>query len=380
MFSLFIAFLGVGIIAPIIPVYATDMGATGITLGLMAAAFSVAQGVLHPVVGNLSDRHGRKRFLVAGLLVFAILGLSYTVANTVQWLIMARLLHGVGAAMIVPMVMAYVSDLSPKGQEGKYMGILNAALFAGIGCGPILGGIFRDTLGMFSAFYAMSALSAISLVFTIVFVPPGRSIAEINTSDGLFNPLKKVLRNTRVIGMLIPRIATAVLMIPTMTFLPVFMDRIMEATGVEIGIVIAARTIFNAGFQPVFGRMADRYNKLILIVLGCFIAGAGIFIVPFINNFIHLIVVFIIVGVGEAMVWPTLGAIATEEGRKYGQGSMMGVFNMAMSFGILIGSLTAGSFMDLLGLEYVFFIVAIFVILSGFFGIMLIRKGEKIGS
>jgi DHA1 family multidrug resistance protein-like MFS transporter len=60
--ALFIAVLGVGIIAPIIPIYATDLGATGVTLGLMIAAFSISRGALQPVVGGLSDRQGRKRF------------------------------------------------------------------------------------------------------------------------------------------------------------------------------------------------------------------------------------------------------------------------------------------------------------------------------
>ena len=67
----FAALLGVGIIIPIVPVYAMDMGATGITLGLMIAAFSISQGIIQPVVGSLSDRRGRKRFLVIGLSVIS---------------------------------------------------------------------------------------------------------------------------------------------------------------------------------------------------------------------------------------------------------------------------------------------------------------------
>lgn len=172
LLALFIALLGVGIIAPIIPIYAMDLGATGITLGLMIAAFSISRGVLQPIVGSLSDRQGRKRFLVVGLLIYAVVGVTYTLATSVEHLILIRLFHGVGSAMIVPIVMAYIGDMAPQGQEGKYMGMLNIALFADIGGGPMLGGVFRDTIGINSAFYAMSALTAASLGLVLALLPP----------------------------------------------------------------------------------------------------------------------------------------------------------------------------------------------------------------
>ena len=374
LLALFIAVLGVGIIAPIIPIYATDLGATGVTLGLMIAAFSISRGALQPVVGSLSDRKGRKRFLVAGLSIYAVMGLTYTLATSVEHLILIRLFHGVGSAMIVPIAMAYIGDLTPRGQEGKYMGMLNVALFAGISGGPILGGVFRDTIGINPAFYAMSALTAASLGLIVALLPPQRSDRQIQSTPGLLTTLRRMLHNSRVVGMLLPRIGTMIIMVPTMGFLPILMHRLMGATGIEIGIVISARTIVNAGLQFPFGKLADRYNKVALIVTGSLIASAGVFVMPFATDFLQLVWLSVLIGVGEALIWPTLGAIAVEEGHRYGQGSMMGVFNMAMSVGILIGSLLAGSFMDLIGLEYVFYIVSIILVVSAVAGGLLIAR------
>jgi len=371
LLALFIAVLGVGIIAPIMPLYATDLGATGVTLGLMIAAFSISRGALQPVVGSLSDRKGRKRFLVAGLSIYAVMGLTYTLATSVEHLILIRLFHGVGSAMIVPIVMAYIGDLTPRGQEGKYMGMLNIALFAGISGGPILGGVFWDTIGINPAFYAMSALTAVSLVLILTLLPPQRSDRQIQSTPGLLTTLRRMLHNSRVVGMLLPRIGTMIIMIPTLGFLPILM---YGATGIEIGIVISARMIVNAGLQFPFGRIADRYNKAALILTGCLIASAGVFMMPFATDFLQLVWLSVFIGVGEALIWPTLGAIAVEEGHQYGQGSMMGVFNMAMSLGVLIGSLVAGLFMDLIGLEYVFYIVSIILAVSAVAGAPLIAR------
>lgn len=375
LLALFIAFLGVGLVVPIIPVLAMDLGATGAALGLMIAAFSVSQGALQPLVGNLSDRKGRKPFLVVGLSIYAVVGLAYTLATSVDHLILIRLFHGVGSAMIAPIVMAYIGDMAPQGQEGKYMGMLNIAFFAGFGAGPMLGGLFRDVMGMNSAFYAMSALTTAALGLILALLPPGRSDRKTQATPGMLTALRRMLHNSRVIGMLLPRIGIMIVMIPTFGFLPILMDGLMGATGIQIGIVISIRTIVNAGLQIPFGRIADRYNKVALILTGCLIASACVFIMPSAANFLQLIWLSVFLGVGEALIGPTLGAIAVKEGRRYGQGSMMGVLNMASSVGMLIGSLVAGSFMDLIGLEYGFYAVSVILAVSAVAGGLLIARG-----
>jgi MFS family permease len=165
-----------------------------------------------------------------------------------------------------------------------------------------------------------------------------------------------------------------IVMIPALMFLPILMDRLMGATGIEIGIVISIRTIVNAGLQIPFGKIADRYNKVALILTGCFITSACLFVMPSTTNFLHLVCLSGFMGIGEAVVWPTLGAIAVEEGHRYGQGSMMGVFSMAMSVGLLIGSLVSGSSMDLFGLEYAFYTVSAILIVSAVAGSLLIAR------
>jgi MFS family permease len=94
--AIFIVFMGMGIIAPILPIYAEELGATGFALGVIMAAYAVSGGVLQPFVGSLSDRYGKKGFLIAGLIMFAMTGYIYTVAGSVAQLVMIRFFHGVG--------------------------------------------------------------------------------------------------------------------------------------------------------------------------------------------------------------------------------------------------------------------------------------------
>ena len=372
LFTVFTAMLGVGVIIPVMPLFATGLGATGFTLGFIIAAFSVTRGLLQPIVGSWSDTWGRKGFLITGLTIFAIVGLLVPKASSVLDLIFIRSFQGVGSAMIVPIAMAYMGSLAPEGQEGRYMGYLNIALFCGIGCGPILGGVVADQWGLASVFYVMAALSTCALTLVIVNMPYNTQ-HEATSPLGLLHNLKKMLGRRKTMGMLIARFSTMIMMVPTMAFLPLLVSSQHKATGMQIGLIIACRTFVNAILQVPFGKLADRYSKVLLLVIGCSCMGVVIITIPSGRSIPMMVVLYMFLGLGEAVIWPVLGALATEEGRAhYGQGTMMGVFNLAMSAGVFSGAILAGISMDVLGIQWAFYVSGTAVLIFTYIGAYLI--------
>lgn len=375
LLSVFIALLGVGIIVPVMPVFAESLGAGGLTLGSIIAAFSLTRGFCQPIVGNLSDRWGRKGFLVSGLFVYGLIGLMMPEASSIGALILIRSLHGVGSAMIVPVAMAYVADLTPTGREGRAMGLLNIAIFSGFGCGPLIGGFFNDRWGMASPFYVMASLSFLAMILIMMQMPAGPPpVATTERGPGVIKSLQTMLACHRTAGILLARLATMLVMVPTMAFLPLLMHQWFQATGTQIGVVIAARTLINAVLQTPCGWLADRVDKVRFLRLGCLVVSAVMCLVPLAGNFWVLLGLFVILGSGEAIIWPTLGALATEEGRHYGQGAMMGVFNLAMSGGVFIGAIGAGFITDWLGLSWSFLLIGILVLGLSLFATRLIAR------
>lgn len=362
LLSVFIAMLGIGIIVPVMPILANKLGANGLALGLIIAAFSLAKGAVEPIVGSLSDRWGRKRFLACGLLILALVGLAMPAATSVADLLVIRAVHGVGSAMIVPVAMAYVGEMAPLGQEGRAMAMLNIAIFTGIGCGPLLGGLCTDLWGMAAPFHAMAGLSGLALFLVLGQMPAQGHKAAGPSRPGIGQALATMLRHERTAGILLARMATMMIMVPTMGFLPLLMHQRFAASAMEIGIVITSRTLINALFQTPFGRLADRRDKTALLRLGCLIVSAVMCLIPLAGNFWLLLGLFVVLGLGEAIIWPTLGALATEEGRRHGAGTMMGAFNLAMSSGIFCGSLAAGLISDQLGLGWSFFLIGLGVL------------------
>lgn len=377
LLSVFIALLGIGIIIPVMPVFASELGAGGFALGMIIASFSISRGLLQPIVGSLSDKWGRKNFLVFGLLIYGVVGLLIPQATSVGNLIGIRAFHGVGSAMIVPIAMAYVSLLSPVGHEGRYMSYLNIAIFSGIGCGPVIGGLVSDTLGFDYVFYLMAIMSFIAMVLVIANMPK-RSPFEIETRPTLFKSIRMMVRSRRTSGILLARYGTMIIMVPSMAFLPLLMSRWPDHTGLQVGGVIACRTLTNAVLQLPFGRFADKYNKIVLLLGGTFCMSLSVLMIPFMANVFSVTILYIILGIGEAVIWPVLGAYASEEGRNYyGHGTMMGIFSFMMSGGVLTGAVLAGTSMDLLGIEWAFYSCGIAVILITLVAVAMISTGEK---
>ncbi len=144
--AVFATMLGVGIIEPLMGIYSESLGANGFFVGLIFAAFAISRAIFTPIIGKLSDHRGRRNFIIAGLLAYTILSFLYVLGKDIHTLIIIRLLHGFASAMVVPVAMAYIGDISPSNQEGKYLGTFITSLFLGMAAGPLLGGRFRISM------------------------------------------------------------------------------------------------------------------------------------------------------------------------------------------------------------------------------------------
>jgi len=122
--------------------------------------------------------------------------------------------------------------------------------------------------------------------------------------------------------------------------------------------------------------MADRYDKVLLLRMGSVAVSVVMCLVPLAGSFWWLLALFVLLGMSEAIIWPVLGALATQEGRQYGQGTMMGVYSLAMSTGVFMGAMGAGVSMDQLGLKWSFINVGIVVLILTMAAAWLIRTGS----
>jgi len=352
--------LGIGIVSPLLPLYIRDLGATEIWLGIIVAAYFTSNSIAVPIAGRLSDRKGRKLFLTIGLLAYSIISLGYLWASDVSQLALVRLFHGVAGAITIPIALAYLGDLSPEGEEGKWMGYANAAFFSGFGFGPLLGGVLTEHLGMTAAFFSMSSLNFLAFLISLIFlpdIPPKRAEDEFKLS------FKEMSASSMMRGLFSFRLAQALGRGGIATFLPIFASIIGLSTSL-IGILLSLNILAVTLLAPFAGLVADRFSRRHLTSVGSIIFTIFLVVVPFTNDFWQLLAVLLAQGFASAVSMAAASALTVEEGRRFGMGSTMSILFLAMSVGMASGPIVSGGIAEIMDINSVFYFAGIMGLLG----------------
>ena len=353
--ALLISLAGIGMVSPLLPKFAEDMGASGIWIALIFSGFAFTEVPLMPFVGRLSDRFGRKLFLSLGLLIFAVAAGGYYWSPGYHEIFLFRLVAGVGAAMVIPTAYAYVGDLAPRGREGRYMGVFNIALVIGFGSGPTLGGLAYDAFGLSATFISMGILSAVGFVMVLLLLPPARPSPVVRPSGPQTGFFSALVKDNTIRAVIIFQIVEGLTYGAVFTFLPIFMTNVRATTLAQVGLVLSARQVLNGLFAFPSGWLADRLNRVLLVTVGLTVLAVGIALVPVVGGFLALFCLFTIIGISESIALPAGNALTVERGRALGMGSVMGMFVMAHSLAIVGGSMAGALVETSLGLGWVFY-------------------------
>ncbi|HDR73511.1 MAG TPA: MFS transporter [Methanoculleus sp.] len=370
--SVFSAMVGLGIIIPLLPFYAESLGATGIWIGVIFSGFAFSRAIFMPIVGSLSDRRGRRYFILAGLSIYTLLSIAYISADSVILLTAVRIFHGFASAMVIPIAMAYAADFSPVGREGRYMGTFMISMFLGMGFGPLIGGVIQDLAGMDAVFLTMSFFSFIALLICILFLPEARGR---RTETG---SILKTLQNRIMRPVLFFRVMNAYAHGTFMVFFPILAAG-AASTGAglspsETGIIVSMSILTTAVLQRTFGNLSDRFSKAYLIIAGTLIGSAVLLILPAMDGFAMLLAGAILFGVGSGIAIPTSTSLVTIAGRETGQGAAMGAYNTALSIGMITSPLIAGMLYDFFDITVVFVAGAIVSAASAFIFYAMARR------
>ena len=348
----FAAQLGLGLVSPLLPIYAQDLGASGIWLGIIFAFFSFARFIAMPIVGRYSDEYGRRRFIVYGLAIYTVVSLLYILANSPETLSVIRFAHGISSAMVVPVAMAYVGDISPRGREGRYMGMFYVSMSLGVGFGPLMGGVITDSLGFDYAFVATGMLALANLVFVIAILPESTATRKAIPRV----PYRTVLADRPVQAILAYRLVNSLGQGMVLSFLPIYamVQRGLPLT--MVGLVLSSRWLTNSIFNIPFGLLSDRYNRTLLAVIGGVVFATALVAMPIASDGTQLLAINMLGAVGSSLAMASTSAITTTLGRGLGMGTLMGLINAGHALGMTIGPLMAGIIFDTIGLNELFYV------------------------
>jgi DHA1 family multidrug resistance protein-like MFS transporter len=354
--AIFFTTLGVGLVVPLLPVYAHELGAGAFQVGLVFAAFSLTRSMFVPYFGKLSDKKGKKPFLTTGLFIFFFLSILYTYSKNIETLILLRLGQGFASAMVLPVAQAYIGIMTPPQKEGRVMGLFSISLYGGLSIGPLLGGVVKDRFSINASFLSMGALCLFGFVLCLLFLPREDVLHKNNPSgSGKSKSYLAIVKTPAIFSLFTFRICFTTCIGIIWTFLPLFANTMLYLSSSAIGFVIMINVFIAGVLQAPMGYIADRFSKKIMVTAGGVLAIISLLCLNYATSFNGLVIANGIFGLAGGISLPAIMALGIIEGRKTrAMGSIMGLLTMAHSLGMLVGPLLAGIIIDVFSMEAIF--------------------------
>ncbi|RAV14395.1 MFS transporter [Paenibacillus contaminans] len=348
--NIFIAFLGIGLVIPVMPSFMNIMHLSGKTMGYLVAAFAVAQLVLSPLAGRWVDRYGRKKMIIIGLGLFGIAELIFGLGTNVGVLYFSRILNGFSAAFIMPAVTAYIADITSIEERPKAMGYMSAAISTGFIIGPGIGGFLAE-YGIRMPFYFAAVLAFVACISSIFILKEPltkKQLAEISAitaQTSFFSDLKRSLNPLYFIAFIIVFVLAFGLSAYETVF-SLFSDHKFGYTPKDIAAIITISSIFGVIVQIfLFGKMVDKLGEKKVIQI-CLISGAVLAVgSTVITGFGAVLAVTCLIFLAFDLLRPALTTFLSRAAGKE-QGFVAGMNSTYTSLGNIVGPAMGGILFD----------------------------------
>jgi MFS family permease len=352
--TMFFLCLGFYLLLPTLPVYIQKSGISESQLGLIIGGFTLSAVVARPIIGGLLDRFGRRFFIIAGLIIFAIAMFLYNWASGILLLFLLRILHGCGWAISTTSIGTSITDVIPTRRRGEGMGWYGMSMTVSMAIGPIIGVWMVQSYSFQNLVFVASCLSIAAIFIALVTKVPTLQ------SD---NKRKVAFIDKSIFPISVAIFFLALTYGGITTFLPLFAESIQVNAGTFFLVYAIALTLT----RPVAGKLADRYSEGVIIIPSLIITIIALFLLGLSNGLPGVIISAILYGTGFGSAQPTLQAAILNLVSSTKKGVANASFFTAMDLGIGLGSIILGLVSQYLGYRFLFTVCAV----SGFISLLI---------
>ncbi len=347
MTNMFIAVGSFGIIIPILPSYLLSIGQGGKAAGLMIAIFAGAQLIMSPIAGKWTDRYGRRIMIISGLSGLALSMFVFYFSDSIGVLYFSRVIGGVGAALLIPAIFAYVADITTMDQRAKGNSYISAAMSLGIVIGPGIGGFLAD-YGLKVPLLVSAIVGVLAVVFSAVMLKESLD-TKIEVSDVKPDPMVKEIVQSFKKPYFIPLVITLVMSFGLMAYesvLGLFVDNQFAASPKDIAIMVTSTGIISVIIQLfAVDWIVRRFGEVAVLRIFLGIAAIGFLLSVFAPSYSMFFGITMIIFLSTSILRPVLTTLISKLAGNE-QGFAMGMNNAYMSIGNVLGPLLAGLLFD----------------------------------
>jgi DHA1 family multidrug resistance protein-like MFS transporter len=348
MINMFIAIGSFGIIIPILPAYLASINQGGTAAGLMIAIFAGAQLIFSPIAGKWTDQFGRRKMIIYGLVGLTLSMFIFYAVNSIWLLYASRIIGGIGAALLIPAIFAYVADITTFDQRAKGNSLVSAAMSLGIVVGPGIGGFLADFGLKFP--FLISALVSLSAVVFSIFVLKESETAQVTQSmDAKTETMLRKIALSVKKPYFIPLIITLVMSFGLMAYesvIGLYLDNQFNSTPKDIAVMVTATGIVSVIVQLfVVDRIVQRFGEVNVLNIFISVAAIGFLLSLFASSYLIFFLISLIIFLSTSILRPVLNTLISKMAGNE-QGFAMGMNNAYMSIGNVLGPTLAGMMYD----------------------------------
>ena len=343
----FILYLGAYMRLPLVPLFASDLGATTVQVGMINAGFMVAAALLSLPLGLVSDRLGRKRLILSGMAISGLTSLFLLLVRTPLQVGAVYLFAGVGLACFSPSMMSYVGDVSPPHFLGRAYGWYTSSLYLGMAAGPGLGGAIADG-GFRTAFLFSAAVIAAGILVGGPRMPAPPAVIRPATTD-LAADFREIVGNRAVLACWTATFFSTYAWGALFAFFPLY-ARNAGISVTHTGLIFTCQAAANAAIRIPVGHLADRTGKRErYIVAGNLFFALCIALIGAFRGAVPLYLLFFGIGGGMAVAFTAIGAVLSEAVPTRVRGLAMGGYNTCIYGGFAVSAATLGAVISRFG-------------------------------
>ncbi len=352
-FTVFLDLLGFGLIIPILPVFAKELGAGNIQVGMIAGVYSLMNFLIAPLWGSLSDRHGRRPIILLSIAITALSYLIFGFTTSLLLLFISRMLSGVGSANL-SVAQAYISDSTTPENRARSMGMIGAAFGLGFIFGPLVGGVIKSEFGIGALGLLASSLSTLNWFMAYFMLP--ESIKAKNKDQQLrlfsFKDMFEVLQREAISSLFF------------INFIYITAFSMMQITAVilwkeeyqldekHIGYMFAFIGICSAIVQGgLIGILNKKLGEQKLLTIGLICMVFGLLSIPFSPQGFWFYPIqgtsMLLLAFGSGCATPAAGALLSKLAHENEQGKVLGLNMSFSSLSRVIGPILGGICYDI---------------------------------
>lgn len=350
-----------------LPFIANDLHSSFASARWIILSYLLASTVFSFFAGRLGDLKGHRAILLLGTLLYILGSFACGYAVTLNFLILARVIQGLGAAVLMTLPMALATMHVQINKTAQTIGLLATMSALGTTLGPSLGGFILAKQGWRAAFFSMTVLGAISFFLLWIFTPRApRSPAVQKNNDSFLMVLRSTFLNSSLRGQLLYNFIVSVVMMTTLITGPFYLIHRLQIKPEQMGLIMSTGPMTSAVFGFFSGYVTDRYGTRPIIQMGLLqllIGALSFTLIPSLAGALGFSICAFLLSVGYQLFLSAnssqlMTTIAPEQ-----RGSVSGALSFTRNLGLISGIFFMGGIFDLFGLQLTFLAAAALIAL-----------------